>query len=313
MSAGAISILPLTSQSEGNAMGVYLEGDTEQRLDRPISHYRIVTNGYFDAMGISLVAGRLFEGQEPASVVLVSEELGQRLWPGAAPSDIVGRRVRIGEVTDDPVTIAGVVGDVRAAALDREPTPAIYVPHTRNRVRAMTIVIRTAQEPETLAAAVRAEVWKRDNTVPVPTVRTMREIVSASIAPRRFQMAMVLLFATLALGLALVGIYGVTSYAVARQTREIGVRIALGAHRPVLLRSVLAQGLRPVAAGLLLGLPVAVAAATAMRSFLFGIGPLDPVALCAMSAALLITAAIACYLPARRAARVDAVVALRAE
>jgi putative ABC transport system permease protein len=313
MSAGAISILPLTSQSEGNAMGVYLEGDTEQRLDRPVPHYRIVSNGYFDAMGISLVAGRFFGGQEPASVVLVSEELGQRLWPGAVPSDIVGRRVRIGEVTDDPVTIAGVVGDVRAAALDREPTPAIYVPHTRNRVRAMTIVIRTAQEPGTLAAAVRAEVWKSDNAVPVPAVRTMRDIVSASVAARRFQMVMVLLFATLALGLALIGVYGVTSYAVARQTKEIGVRIALGAQRPVVLRSVLAQGLRPVAAGLFLGLPVAAAAATAMRSFLFGIGPLDPVALCAMSAAMLFTAAIACYLPARCAARVDAVVALRAE
>jgi putative ABC transport system permease protein len=141
----------------------------------------------------------------------------------------------------------------------------------------------------------------------------MGDVVSASVAPRRFQMVIVLLFATLALGLALIGIYGVTSYAVARQTKEIGVRIALGAQRSVLLRSVLAQGLRPVAAGLFLGLPAAVAAATAMRSLLFGIGPLDPVALCAMSAALLVTATIACYVPARRAARVDAVVALRAE
>ena len=206
-----------------------------------------------------------------------------------------------------------MVGDIRAAALDREPTPAIYVPHTRNRARAMTIVVRTAQEPETLAAAVRAEVWKRDNAVPVPTVRTMREIVSASVASRRFQMTMILLFAALALGLALVGVYGVTSYAVAQQTREIGVRIALGAQRSALLRSVLVQGLRPVAAGLLLGLPAAAAAAAAMRSFLFGIGPLDPAALSAMSAVLLFTATMACYLPARRAARVDPVVALRAE
>ena len=311
-SAGAVNILPLTSQAEGNVTPIYLESDTEQRLDRPIAQYRVVTQGYFASMGISLVAGRLFEAQEPASVILATERLAQGLWPGVAMASVVGRRVRIGEVTDDLVTIAGVVGDVRAAALDREPTPAIYVPHTRNRVRAMSIVIRTAREPETIAAAVRAEVWNRDTAVPV-TVRTMRDIVSASVAPRRFQMVMVLLFATLALGLALIGVYGVTSYAVARHTKEIGIRIALGAQRPVLLWSVLAQGLRPVAAGLFLGLPAAVAAATALRSLLFGIGPLDPVALCATSTALLVTAAIACYVPARRAARVDAVVALRAE
>jgi putative ABC transport system permease protein len=309
-SAGAVNILPLTSQAEGNVTPIYLESDTEQRLDRPIAQYRVVTQGYFASMSISLVAGRLFEAQEPASVILVSEALAQGLWPGVSMANVVGRRVRIGEVTDDLVTVAGVVGDVRAAGLDREPTPAIYVPHTRNRVRAMTIVIRTAHEPEMLAAAVRAQVWKRDNAVPVPTVRTMSDIVSASVAPRRFQMIIVLLFATLALGLALIG---VTSYAVAHQTKEIGVRIALGAQRSLLLRSVLAQGLRPVAAGLFLGLPAAAAAATGMRSFLFGIGPLDPVALCAMSAALFFTAAIACYLPARRAARVDAVAALRAE
>ena len=311
-SVGAVNILPLTSQAEGNVTPIYLESDTEQRIDRPIAQYRIVTPGYFTSIGISLVAGRLFEAQEPASVILVTEKLAQGLWPGVSMASVVGRRVRIGEVTDDPVAIAGVVGDVRAAALDREPTPAIYVPHIRNRVRAMTLVIRTAREPETIAAAVRAEVWNRDTAVPV-TVRTMRDIVSASVAPRRFQMVIVLLFATLALGLALVGVYGVTSYAVGRQTKEIGLRIALGAQRPVLLRSVLAQGLRPVAAGLFLGLPAAVAAASAMRSLLFGIGPLDPVALCVTTAALLVTAAIACYVPARRAARVDAVVALRAE
>ena len=198
-------------------------------------------------------------------MILVTESLARGLWPGVPMASVVGRRVRIGEVTDDLVPIAGVVGDVRAASLDRDPTPALYVPHARNRVQAMTLVIRTAREPETIAAAVRAEVLNRDRTVPV-TVRTMRDVVSASVAPRRFQMVMVLLFATLALGLALIGVYGVTSYAVARQTKEIGVRIALGAQRPVLLRSVLAQGLRPVAAGLFLGLPAAVAAATDAES-----------------------------------------------
>ena len=211
-------------------------------------------------MGIPVAAGRLPDVEEPASHVVVSEGLARRLWPAAPLSSVVGRRIKIHEVTDKPVTIVGVVGDVRASRLDRDPTPALYVPHTRSRARAMTVVIRTIHDPETLAAAVRAQIWQRDNSVPIEKMRTMREIVSASVAPRRFHTALVLLFALLALGLALVGVYGVTSYGVARQTREIGVRVALGAQRSELFRAVLAQGLRPVAVGLLLGLGLAWAA-----------------------------------------------------
>jgi ABC-type antimicrobial peptide transport system permease subunit len=177
----------------------------------------------------------------------------------------------------------------------------------------MSIVIRTTQEPEALISAVRNAVWKRDRAVPVATFRTMREIVSASLTARRFQMAMILLFATLALGLALVGVYGVTSYSVALQTREIGVRIALGAQPREVLRSVLAKGLRPVGLGLLIGLVAAAGAAFSIRSILFGIMPLDPVAISMVSGALLVTATIACYIPARRAAGVDPIAALRAE
>jgi predicted permease len=313
VAAGGINILPLTPESEGEVQGVYLETDTERRLDRPIAQYRIVTPGYFAAMRIPIAAGRLFDAQESASAVIASEELVRLLWPGAAPSDVIGRRVRIGEPSDDPVPIVGVVGDVRAASLDRRPTPAIYVPHARNRARAMSIVLRTAQDPESLISAVRNEVRKRDGSVPVPTLRTMREIVSASLTARRFQMAMILLFAALALGLALVGVYGVTSYSVARQTREIGVRIAIGAQPSEVLRSVLVKGLRPVGLGLLIGLVAAAGAAFSIRSLLYGIVPLDPVALGTVSGALLLTATIACYIPARRAARVDPTVALRAE
>jgi putative ABC transport system permease protein len=310
-SAGAISVLPLTSGAEGNALLIYREEDTEARIDRPTAHYRAVTTGYFAAMSIPLAAGRLLEADEPASHVVVSEELAQRLWPDTPLSSIVGRRIKIQEVNDDPATVVGVVGDVRSAGLDRDPMPSLYVPYARARSRAMTIAIRTMQNPEALAAAVRERIWKRDNSIPVDRMRTMREIVSESVAPRRFQTTLVLLFALLALGLALVGVYGVTSYAVARQTREIGVRFALGAQRSDLLRSVLVQGMRPVAAGLLVGAALAWAASATMRSLLFGVAPLDPIALSTVSVVLMAAASLACYVPARRAARMDPVVALR--
>ena len=310
-SAGAISILPLTPQSEGNTFVIYRDSDTEARLDRPIAHSRAVTPGYFAAIGIPLVTGRLLEAEEPASHVVVSEGLARRLWPDASLSSVVGRRIKVNEVTDNPATIVGIVGDVRAARLDRDPTPALYVPHTRSRARAMTVVIRTQHDPAALAATVRAQIWKRDNSIAVDRMRTMREIVSESVAARRFQTALVLLFALLALGLALVGVYGVTSYAVTRQTREIGVRFALGARRWDLLRAVLSQHLRPVAAGLLLGVALAWTGSTTIRSFLFGVAPLDPLVVGTVCIALAITAAMACYVPARRASRIDPVIALR--
>lgn len=312
-SAGAISVLPLTSGAEGNTFLIYLDSDTEARLDRPIAHSRAVTPGYFTAMGIPLTAGRFLEAEEPASQVIVSEALARRLWPNTPLASVVGNRIKINEVTDTPATIVGVVGDVRAAGLDRDPAPALYVPHTRNRAGAMTVVLRTNQDAEALAGAVRAQVWRRDDSIPVERMKTMREIMSASMAPRRFQTGLVLTFALVALGLAQLGIYGVTSYAVTRQTREIGVRFALGARQRDVVETVLSYHLRPVATGLLLGLALAWAVTTAMRGFLFGVAPLDPLVFGTVCIALATTAMMACYVPARRASRIDPVIALRQE
>lgn len=312
-SAGAISVLPLTSESEGNNMLIYRDTDTEARLDRPIAQYRVVTTGYFAAVGIPLVAGRLLEAGEPGGNVVVSQDVVRRLWPDVPLAATVGRRIKIQEVNDDPSTIVGVVGDVRAAALDQDPTPTVYVPYVRNRFRAMAVVVRTAQDPEAMAGVIRAEVTRLDDDLPVDRMRTMTEIVSESVMPRRFQACLVSLFAATAFGLALVGVYGVTSYTVARRTHEIGIRLALGAQRSELLRAVLLQGLGPIVAGVVAGLVLAWTAATAARSLLFGVTPSDPFVLGAVALALMAAGTLACYLPARRASRIDPVAALRAE
>ena len=312
-SAGGISVLPLASESEGNTMLVYRDTDTETRLDRPVAQYRVVTDGYFAAVEVPLLAGRALETGEPGSHVVVSQGLVERLWPDVQHATTVGRRIKIQEITDEPATIVGVVGDVRAVGLDREPTPTIYVPHTRNRVRTMTVVVRSTQSPEMLTAAIRAEIGKLDDSVPIDRVRTMEDVVSQSLAPRRFQAFLVLLFAVVALSLALVGVYGVASFMVARQNREIGIRLALGAQRNEIVRAVLMQGGRPVVAGVVFGSALAWMTATAVRSALFGVTPLDPMVLATVSSALIATGGIACLVPALRASRIDAVIALRAE
>ena len=177
----------------------------------------------------------------------------------------------------------------------------------------MTLVVRTAREPAALAPAVRAEIRNMDPNLPIPTIRTMREIVSASVAQRRFQMALTSLFALVALLLGAVGVYGVVSYSVACRTRDIGLRIALGAMRADVMRWVFSNGMRPVLIGLLAGLGGAIAIARAARSLLFEITPADPLSLGAVVLVLLLTSGLAFYLPARRAAALDPMTALRHE
>jgi putative ABC transport system permease protein len=316
VAAGAISQLPAVSGSSGAQQTIFYDADTNLQsvvLKRPVALIRSVTMGYFAASGSALRAGRFFTDHEKAPAALISESLAARLWPGEAPVNVVGRALRQGDVTGPPILVAGVVQDIRSGPGEREAMPIIYRPDDQWTSGGMSLVVRTAQEPGALAAAVRAEVRKLNPNVPVVAIRTMREIISESVAQRRFQMILISLFALVALLLGAVGIYGVVSYSVACRTREIGLRIALGALKVDVMRSVVSDGMKPVLAGLLVGLGAAIAIGTALRSLLFGITPADPLSLGVVAMILLGTSALACYIPARRAAQLDPMTALRHE
>lgn len=316
LAAGAISNLPALSASEGASRTIFHAADTDFQsvvLVRPVAMVRSVTAGYFAASGSSLRTGRLFTEEEPVPVAVISESLASRLWPGEAPPAIVGRQLRQGDISGSLVTVVGVVADARPGGLDREPLPAVYRPYKQWVSGPMTLVVKTAQESAALVPAVRSEIRKMDPNLPISAIRTMRDIVSSTVAQRRFQMALTSLFAVVALLLGAVGVYGVVSYAVACRTRDIGLRIALGAVSADVMRWVFANGMQPVLVGLIAGLAGAMAVARAVRGLLFGVTPADPLSLGAVVLVLLFTSSLACYLPARRAAALDPMTALRHE
>ena len=312
--AGAVANLPALGES--NTQVVFLPGDAgtpDITLKRPVAGIRNATPGYFAASGSTLRAGRFFSEQDTTPVVVIGESLARRLWPNAATSAVVGRQIRLASVDAADSTVVGVVQDVKPGAVDRDLPPQLYRPHHQASSGRMFVVVRTSQDPGTLAASLREVVRRRDATVPIAAIRTMKEIVSTALAQRRFQMMLTGLFGVVALLLGAVGVYGVVSYSVTRRTRDIGVRLALGATSRDVVSWVFSHGMRPVIAGLVIGLLGAASLAQALRNLLYGVGPLDPLALGGVALTLLVTAAIACYLPARRAAKLDPLLALRVD
>jgi putative ABC transport system permease protein len=265
-------------------------------------------------MGIPLVQGRDFNEQDrPDSVrvAVISEKTARYYWPNESP---IGKRFKPGPVAGDSPwrEIIGVVKDVRQNDFVAEPKMQMYLSHEQvNSFAANAVVVRTSIDPLSLGPAVRKVIWEIDRDQPVSDIRSMEDIVSTAVARQRFSTMLLGIFATLALVLAAVGIYGVMSYSVAQRTREIGIRIALGAKRTDVLKLAMGQGLRLVVIGVAIGLAGAFVLTRVMASLLFGVSATDPLTFVTISLVLLSVAMLASYIPSLRAMKVDPMVALR--
>jgi predicted permease len=308
--AGAVNIAPLSG--ENTAMGFEpLEQGVARDGEYRLASWRVVTPGYFAALGIPLVRGRAFDGRDRApspDVMLINETMARLGWPGEDP---VGRRVRLksGRLT----TVVGVVGDTRHLFVDSLPFPTMYFPHGQFPWPSMWITVRTAGDPAALAGVIRREVAALDPGVAVHRVQPLDVLVRDATAEPRLTVLVFAIFATAALVLATIGLYGTVSYTVSRRSREIGVRLALGAPPRRIVRAVLAQGVRLAAVGIALGGLAAYGAAGALRSILFATEPTDAATFLGIGALLAAVAAAASASPAMRAARVDPMTALRSE
>jgi putative ABC transport system permease protein len=326
VAAGLGSSLPLSGTDAETAFFIDGKPPLEPR-DRPRAHPRTVTPDYFRAMGMRMVEGRAFTGQDQAQsprVAIINETMARRYWPDQTA---LGKRAALDLETmkffpDRPPIfdlemgmreIIGVVRDVRHEGLEKEPQPEMYIPDQQKPEREMNLIIRAAVDPMSLAAAVRSAVSAVDPDQPVANIKPMSRLLADSVAKPRFNYLLLTIFAAVALILSATGVYGVMSYAVAARTREMGIRLALGARAADVLKLVISQGMKPVMAGVTLGLAGAFALTRVMATLLFGVSATDPAIFAGVAALLAVVALLACYLPARRATKVDPVVALKHE
>ena len=317
-SVGAINRLPLA----GNWWSMYIlpEGGPSWRSgDQPAAYGRVVDTGYLQTMKIPLLKGRMLtdldDGSAPLAAV-INQSMAQAFWPGQDP---LGKRLRFGEESVfDWVTVVGIVGDVRYTNVETAPAPTIYVPFAQTMFGffgdwGMTIVARTESDPSAMTAAIREQIHAMDKSLPLYEVNTMDQLMSESVAEQRFNMLLLAIFGALALVLAMVGIYGVISYSVSQRTREIGVRVALGATRSDIFKLVIGQGMILILIGVGLGLAASLVLTRLLTTLLYEVSPTDTLTFAGISFLLISVALLACYIPARRATRVDPMTALRYE
>ena len=313
--AGSARVLPLARQI--GDWSIKIEGRPYVAEENPNGDFQAVTPGYFQAMSLKLIRGRFLtgadrEGTQP--VVVINETMAARYWPG---EDAIGRQFHMG--TDDKpwLTIVGIAGDVRHNAVVEEGRAEMYVAHAQlpehigGAPRGMTLVVKTVGNPTAIAGQVREAIRGIDRNLPVSDIRTMEDVTASALSQQRFVTFLLALFAGTALTLAAIGIYGTISLLVSERTQEMGIRLALGADRPMILRLVLGQGLMLTAIGLSAGLAGAVILTRTLSGLVYGVGTLDPVTFVAVPVLLAMIALLACVIPARRAAAVDPITTLR--
>ncbi len=313
-SASGIFKIPLVGLA---TLGFSIEGKPLPPGDKPNSDYRTITPDYFRTLGIPLRQGREFKERDKADApdaVIINEELARRFFPGETA---VGKRLQLATEETRFREIVGVVGNVPLTNLDAPIDPAIYTPMAQNTwpqaLRISAFAIRTRVEPRTLLAAIRKELHSIDSSLPVTQVQTMEEIVHNSLAQRRFNLILLMIFAAVAGVLAVVGIYGVMAYNVTQQTHELGIRLALGAQQSEILKMVIGDGAKLALAGVSIGLAGALALTRLMAGLLFGVSVTDPLTFVAIALALMAVSIAATLIPARRASRVNPIIALRGE
>jgi putative ABC transport system permease protein len=308
--AGATAGLPLGGQYAARYFGI--EGRPPQPAGEGFNaNYNIVSSNYFRTLGIPLLRGRDIDDRDVQSsthVVVVNEALARRYFPN---EDALGQHIAIGDATASE--IVGVVGDVHNTSLEAETKPEMYFPYTQDPIPFMTLTMRSTADTQSLAAAMQREVRAIDRDQPIYNIRMMNEVLAESVSSRRVTMLLLGLFASLSLLLAMVGIYGVISYTVTQRTKEIGIRLALGARASDVMRLIVGQGMLPVLIGVGIGLAAAFALTRVMSSLLFSVSATDPLTFIGVSLLLALVALVACLIPARRATKVDPMVALRYE
>ncbi|HKE23595.1 MAG TPA: ABC transporter permease [Bryobacteraceae bacterium] len=311
--AGGITSLPFTDQFAWTPITI------EGRMSPPGEKFlnadsRIAGGQYFEAMQIPLIAGRFFNQDDTADkprVTIIDERMAHEFFPGQSA---IGKRIRVVQLRGDPwLTIVGVVGRVKQDSLDADPRIAFYRPQTQAPSRAMTVALRTDADPLALAGAVKREIQQLDSELPLYSVRSMGQLVTQSLAPRRFLESLLTLFAALALLLAALGIYSVMACQVSQGTRELGIRIALGATRRTIVRMVLGRAMTLAACGVAIGMTAALAMTRLIRGLLFGVEALDAVSFIMTALLLTLVAGLASYVPARRASRTHLLTSLRSD
>jgi predicted permease len=315
-SAGIASAVPLGGATEGSQIRIPDHPASTDQDKRPFANYTIASPGYFAALGTPVLRGRDFLESDTADsvpVVIINNAMAQQFWPGEEP---IGKQVGLASLRFPLMTIIGIVADVKHLSLRESPGPEMYVPFTQKPYPSMLImhvVLRSISDAGSLTGNVREAIDKLDPDLPIAKITTLTTLLDNSLAQPRFSMLLLAAFGGIALLLACIGMYGVVSYSVAQRTQEIGIRLAVGAQPGQVLGMILGQGARLAGFGIATGLLAALAATRIMESFLFGVRPTDLVTFAGVTLVLAVVALLACYVPARRATRVDPIVALRYE